>query len=438
LCSHLSEAVLTFCTTMASKTSTDYWKTAIYKRKFKRVDGSTYEGTDFQCRMTIEGKMTVFPLGTANAKTAAGLAKDIYMYAQVNGRKATIGEFKETKTEKKEVSTVGDLIAYHQKSGHIKPKTLETYRRKFFTLVAGIWGIRSDSSKYNYLNGGNKNYRAKIEAVKLESITPDLVKGWRGKYIESHGGDPVKRKQAEKTASSILRNAKSLFNPDYLPESLPSPFEGIKIGKPTIRKYRSTIDPKKLALDAKKEFWIEIPKNGNRHQKKNAVLQRRAFQCFLLALIAGLRRKEIDLLMWEQVYLDRNIIHVRDNKWMSVKTEQSEREIDIPDALVELLKGWQNDSKGEFVIESEVEPKPEATYDHYRLDAANKRLTKWLRSQGLPQENPIHSLRKEYGSIICEKAGVFAASAALGHSSITITRDAYLDRKSATTVDGVI
>jgi hypothetical protein len=43
--------------------------------------------------------------------------------------------------------------------------------------------------------------------------------------------------------------------------------------------------------------------------------------------------------------------------------------------------------------------------------------------------NPIHTLRKEFGSLINQEFGIFAASAALRHSSIAITREHYVDRK---------
>jgi hypothetical protein len=38
-------------------------------------------------------------------------------------------------------------------------------------------------------------------------------------------------------------------------------------------------------------------------------------------------------------------------------------------------------------------------------------------------------LRKEFGSLVNQKFGLFAASAALRHSSIAVTREHYVDRK---------
>jgi hypothetical protein len=40
--------------------------------------------------------------------------------------------------------------------------------------------------------------------------------------------------------------------------------------------------------------------------------------------------------------------------------------------------------------------------------------------------NPLHTLRKEFGSFIARKFGIFAASEALRHGDIRLTRDYYL------------
>ena len=44
-------------------------------------------------------------------------------------------------------------------------------------------------------------------------------------------------------------------------------------------------------------------------------------------------------------------------------------------------------------------------------------------------EGAVDALRKEFGSQICAQAGIFAASVALRHSSINLTREYYLDKK---------
>jgi integrase len=60
-------------------------------------------------------------------------------------------------------------------------------------------------------------------------------------------------------------------------------------------------------------------------------------------------------------------------------------------------------------------------------------LTNWLKSKGILKK-PLHTLRKEFGSVVCDRHGIYAASLALGHANIGITARYYLDKKGRTTV----
>jgi len=77
-----------------------------------------------------------------------------------------------------------------------------------------------------------------------------------------------------------------------------------------------------------------------------------------------------------------------------------------------------------------VKPRPQSVKNHhYRCNRLFLNLVHWLRGKGITARNALHSLRKEFGSQICAQAGIYAASLALRHSTITITRDYYLDKK---------
>ena len=66
----------------------------------------------------------------------------------------------------------------------------------------------------------------------------------------------------------------------------------------------------------------------------------------------------------------------------------------------------------------------------YRCDATFKTLVTWLQDQGVPGHRPIHTLRKEIGSVIASRDGIFAASRYLRHSDIRITSKLYADTKT--------
>jgi len=58
----------------------------------------------------------------------------------------------------------------------------------------------------------------------------------------------------------------------------------------------------------------------------------------------------------------------------------------------------------------------------------------WLRSKGIKANKPIHELRKEFGSLVNQKHGIYAASRALRHSDITTSTRHYVAKKQRFTV----
>jgi integrase len=56
-------------------------------------------------------------------------------------------------------------------------------------------------------------------------------------------------------------------------------------------------------------------------------------------------------------------------------------------------------------------------------------LADWLRAQGMEERKYLHTLRKEFGSLVAQEHGIYAASRALRHSDIQVTAKHYLDKK---------
>jgi integrase len=72
----------------------------------------------------------------------------------------------------------------------------------------------------------------------------------------------------------------------------------------------------------------------------------------------------------------------------------------------------------------------------YRCQNVFDRLIRWLRDgYGVEGRNPLHTLRKEAGSLIATKAGIFAASRFLRHADIQMTAMHYADHKERVVVD---
>jgi integrase len=239
----------------------------------------------------------------------------------------------------------------------------------------------------------------------------------------------LKRLQAQSTAISILRNAKALFSPRILKVlgadvrarlPKPLPFDHLELGKRPRTRYKSKVNPGELAAAAWKELKDEQPE---------------LFKIFLLAFGAGLRRGEIDRLTWSAFNWQRGTVSIEATEYGLAKTESSHDEIDLGQDLLDYFKAEMKNASGEFVIGTAPSAAIAPHWNHYRCDCTFKRLLAWLRIHGITARNPLHTLRKEFGSLINQKFGIYAASAALRHSNIGITRDAYVDKKERTALN---
>src|SRR5262249_19786842 len=105
--------------------------------------------------------------------------------------------------------------------------------------------------------------------------------------------------------------------------------------------------------------------------------------------------------------------------------------VTVDSELMTIFQGYRARApKAEFVIASEDAPRPDILYSFYRCDDVFERLTSWLRDHGIKSVRPIHELRKAFGSVICQKAGIHQASIALRHADIRTTSAVYVDSRS--------
>src|SRR5262245_146365 len=123
--------------------------------------------------------------------------------------------------------------------------------------------------------------------------------------------------------------------------------------------------------------------------------------------MAGLRRKEIDLLPWSAFKWEAGVIRVEHTKRFTPKTADSAGDVAVDPELMAVLRGFRaQHPEAEFVVESDDIPRPGVMYNHYRCDKVFGRLTDWLRTHGVKSAKPVHELRKAFGSLICQRAGI--------------------------------
>jgi integrase len=252
----------------------------------------------------------------------------------------------------------------------------------------------------------------------LRDITPDKIQKWKVNFLKRASSNPIKKRAASISVNSLLRQAKSLFSPAvlrFINLEIPcSPFEGVAFEPRRSMRYQSSFDVESLIRAAQKE------------------LRQERFKIFLLAIMAGLRRNEIDKLEWRAFDWDKGLISIRATSHFAPKSEDSTGDVEVDPEVMKLFRGFSARRTSDFVIESTVSARPQGTYSHYRCQKHFDELGKWLRNHGVDTNRPLHTLRKEYGSQICAEHGIYAASHALRHADIAITSQHYLDkRKSA-------
>jgi integrase len=115
------------------------------------------------------------------------------------------------------------------------------------------------------------------------------------------------------------------------------------------------------------------------------------------------------------------------NRYFHPKTEDSIADIPIDAEVMNVFQKYHLTGKGAFVIRSKRPPFPKKPQQYYRCDPIFDRLTEWLRKKGVSGSKPLHTLRKECGSLLARSYGIHAASRALRHADPRTTSEHYSD-----------
>lgn len=388
-----------------SKSHKDYWRNRVAKLGYKDIrTGKKVYARDYSVRIAHKKRREIFPLHTSNQKVAGDEASRIYSYLIINGWDLTLDKFKGTEEQVAEISTVGDLIKCAKRMSSVSPMTFRQYAGALRRVVSSAKGFNSkDKKRFRPDVDGNDKWQAKIDSVKLESITSDLIISWRNQELD--GLNPSDRRSRQTTINSTLNQARSLWK--YC--DFPNPFKDLK-WKQTTKRFKPQIDASALLFLAKDEL------------EKDYFEQ---YKALTLCLFLGLRRSEADCLTWDQVDFSTQKVTIDNTDYFKPKSEDAIREIPIPRSLFENIDYWKSISDEIFVLSGGL-AKPNCSYDYYRANATWKPLLKWLRSKGLEAKKPLHDVRKLAGSLMYENHDIYAAQRFLGHSDIRTTISSYI------------
>jgi integrase len=377
---------------------------------------------DYSCRFSVRGQRAQICLDTSNQKEAAKRAAALYKLVAQEGWEAGFALYRpqETPPTPTEVS-VGALIEAATKVSSARRQTLDGYAKAFRLIVSEVRGISGDG-KFDAYKGGLIKWRAKVDAVAIDTITPAEILAWKNTRLRGAKGNPLAKRRAIVTVNSLMRNAKSLFGKKLLPfieQSVtlprPLPFDGVALEKEPSLRYISKMDPIAILAKAREELAESEPE---------------AFKVMILALVCGLRRAEIDNLLWRAFDFAGSSMRVETSEFHELKSEDSAGKMDLDADTLALFQGYRTKKpKAVFVVESPLKHDSKAKAGRYRCNPVFKTVLAWLRKHGVDGHKPLHTLRKEIGSIIASEHGIFEASRYLRHADIHITSAFYADKK---------
>ena len=364
------------------KTANAYWTSRV-----SIPSGSTMYAVEIHYR----GERHRFPLETADKAKAAEKCRNIYLSLVGRGWKETLLEFNPdcAPAEKStKVSTIGELIAEVSRTVSFNPITFSTYTRCLRRIAADVSGIGDQAAvdeagnpkkdrrgRIKYLSRrhtkGNALWLAAVDAVSLSILTPSAVQGWRVDLENAAKGSEIKEQRAKVTTSSVIRNAKALFSDDnleharailILPDPLPSSGK-LKLTEP-VSSFKSKVDVLKVIATAQKELSGE------------------PLKIFLLGMLSGLRKNEIDKMEWQAIDFRRATVDLNPTEFSKAKSKDSEEEVDLDPELLGLMRQWHKDRKGDFVIESDKAAKSNDANPQYRCEKHFQALYAWVEEAG--------------------------------------------------------
>lgn len=402
--------------------ATTHGNAAKLRRRIQR-NTETYYGkgsvSQYVVRLQRRGRREWFELGS-ELDVAIRRAREIDHYLQLHGWESTRQRFKPGFEAEKSDVTVGRYLELVAQQGQLYPHTFYEYAASFRQIAGTIRGLKfTGSDKYSGRATPSK-WRQLVDVIPLNILTPAKVMEWRDGYVGGHAVGSAARTKREHSANSCLRNGRALFAKRLLKRlrlkcpnlvlPSPMPFEGVELfpERESDFFYTSEVDVKKLIEAAFKEL------SGNQ------------LVIFILALGAGLRRNEIDKLLMAHLDLKTGVVTIAPTAYNRLKSDSSVGKIQLEPRFVEKLREVLTAHEGEFVLTSENAPRMTGL-QHYRCKKDFAALNAWLKSKGMTRAtNRVHTLRKEFGSHLAQRRGIFAASAGLRHSTIGITRKFYV------------
>lgn len=128
--------------------------------------------------------------------------------------------------------------------------------------------------------------------------------------------------------------------------------------------------------------------------------------------------------MIEQVKLDDGRVWIHTTEFFSPKAKNSEAYVDFSPSIAGYLREYlESSGKRHFVLPGNE------TGKGLRCLAVFENLMKWLRTNGVTEQKPMHTLRKEAGSLVFQDGGSIERAAKFLRNDPATAREHYVGRK---------
>lgn len=403
------------------KTDSRYWKKRLFKNSYT-INGEKREVSTWSVKIAYQGRRENFNLETSNASAAATKAAQIYKNLVSIGWKQTLDIHKPNKTLGGKSGSIGAYIAAASKVFTGSPATLREYVLSLRQIAADIGGIdRNSKDKFNYYDGSQPAWVARIDELSLSIITAEAVEKWKFKRLQGINS-PLELRTRKTTVNTTLRKAKSLWSAKLVKllikdEQTVNPFDGVDFFERGSHRYLAKFDPEKLIQQAVK------------------TLDGETLKAFILLIFCGLRRGEVDYLEWSSFDSVRSCINIQTTKYFRPKSEHTIGAVPVDSEVLSLLTHWRMEYPEDvFVLRSDRLPAAPSKHRRYRCEKVFSELLKWLKTNGIEDRKPLHVLRKACGDVIARKHGILSASRFLRHGSVAVTAGFYADGSGGVTL----
>ena len=405
----------------ASKTTAAYWSGKI---RLERKPG--WESSHYFVRIQAHGQRRKMKLNSTIREEAAREAAGTYLEILSKGWPKDEGSvvFATESSDLPENPTIEDWFNVAKSKNLVAEASIKKYFEALQTIVGEIRGTP---------RARKAEQRTKIKSFPVSALTLTNLKMWLEQRLKAASQKPdlVASKRATSTTRSLAINARSLFSADLLEgmgisaeEMNYVPFSKLKLPAKGQERYTSRLDAKRLLATAARELGGGFESETDLYDSKFE-----QWKILYLALVAGLRYKEIDQLRTHDIMISACRISISTHETFAPKTDASVGDVPVTAAAAKVLDGMMKRTKGTWFIKDGP-----STASKYRAATHHDAIVSWLRNyeeRGIKPlakiNKPLHELRKEAGSLVNHDHGLVAAQQFLRHRSINTTAGVYVD-----------